>query len=106
MPTSTQATHAPEPWYFTPYRNSTREGQIEPAGGTDCIIADVPNADGKRAVACVNAMAGIKDPEAFIRAVRCLVANAEAQPDARMQGLTDCFAATLDDMEAVRSHLG
>lgn len=91
--------HTPEPWYAIGPLTDEESGV---AGGTPAeigVASDEPGdapivicecfneADRDRAVACVNALAGIDDPAAFVKAAKAcievcrkLVATGEVKP--------------------------
>jgi len=78
--------HTKEPWIFNKENNGggisrhAYNGVYSEDGSSSRTIADFDIADAgkgdiglsnaKRAVACVNALAGIKDPEAFVKAAK------------------------------------
>lgn len=98
------AKHTPEPWYCEPHRPGSGPGTVhdwtvlgnnrivedddpEFSGACATVVAKVlgnitaggiPEANAARIVACVNAMAGIVDPEAFVAECRPLT-DAEAE---------------------------
>jgi len=62
MPTN----HTPEPWNIS----DDSELYIEDYNGNDIgdvFLSDHPKADAERIVACVNALAGVPDPAAFVK---------------------------------------
>lgn len=64
--------HITEPWTFTPGKNLYETRRILSAGGRVLASAIGKTSDKNfaRIVACVNALAGIADPAAFMSAVR------------------------------------
>lgn len=78
-------THTPEPWHLHPkdrYPRTIcvlidgREVQISEANIPRIDVEDaveMANANAARIVACVNALAGVPDPAAFVKAARELV---------------------------------
>lgn len=72
--------HSPEPW-FADYNGGEPEIYQGKVGG-DCIAQSIDIHDAERAVACVNSLAGIEDPE---KAVRELVEAAKRAHEMLMQ---------------------
>lgn len=70
--------HTPEPWVYDEDRAAVRfDGRGNPVEGDriGCIICEPQKrSDGRRIVACVNALAGVADPAAFVKAARELAA--------------------------------
>jgi hypothetical protein len=70
--------HSPEPWKL--HQRSKRPGDVDVADAndqcvleTDWIPGELERADYERIVACVNALAGVQDPTAFMQSVHALI---------------------------------
>ena len=68
--------HTPEPWvldedwHSVKAQGSTLADCIEPYGVLEDIAEEIAKANAQRIVDCVNAMAGIDDPEKWMKEVR------------------------------------
>ena len=63
------AEHTKEPWAFVPWHIEEGPSAVRaPEGWLICTTSSDANA--RRIVACVNALAGIPDPAAFVQAAR------------------------------------
>jgi hypothetical protein len=72
----TKPTHTPEPWHDKEGRLIGSDGNvIARLMAPDTIFSSVKRADVDRIVACVNAMAGIADPEGAIKVARSALAR-------------------------------
>lgn len=100
--------HTPEPW-----RIEWQPGQTPKHTYTHCVMAGddslcdtLTEADAARIVTCVNALAGIEDPAAFVEAVRELLLYAEIDADPRYgAGVIDKGSGLHERIEAIRTHL-
>lgn len=70
--------HTPEPWQYDPDQSETLIEYTDERGLTGMVAqvegySDEPyEANAQRIVACVNALAGIRDPEAFMAEWRAI----------------------------------
>jgi len=105
--------HTKEPWIFTEdeffglgVHTENYKKRIAQVSQSSMGISEEHRANGKRIVICVNALAGIEDPEAFVKAAKefreMFVVNPDSSNDKHMRKRLKAFDAAVTDFRRSR----